>query len=944
MASRVPFALLAAVQILAVAAWLALATGSFFPGARSRFSILIASGGTCLAVAEALTGSLGRATSPGTTNLRAVGAVVLALGLARGVPRARDPVAKTLAAASGETAPVLAVAPIAMATGGGSITGLALLVATGCTGFGVLRAGRRDQLRAPRRGHRSPGSLLLSGGLLFAAVAALLAVAVRPGDESDVHLPEVVLVLRGIGALLMLGWVARVATTSLLAKVVSSIMAGLVLASVVVAAVVGTLVNDRLGNQQTTQVSAVAAAETKSLRALTQTTILLATTLAASPTESAAATNALALTSLGTGQENLAIEVKLRNGKPVLTQTYVSKGVDRAQLLSLATSGPVVAALNTRGGLTPAESANLQVLEGATPAVVLATVATPPTTDPTRRPAYVRIYGIVVDHQLLQTSNNNPDFNTTLVDLGSGQVAGSSLDAPEAADIAADTRVRKAVIDPPDLGANVAELSSGSEATLGLATLKTGPDSAALLVVSASSAVVSGTQKTLLQVLFISLLASAVLVAVLALLVGARIVEPVRTLTTAAERVRRGDLAVTTGGSGRDEVGRLSRAFDAMTRSLAKADTDLRASVVQETAVRSRLETVLESIADGLVVVGAAGKIESVNPAAEALLGPAGTIVGTPLAEAVRGIPLESRLAEGLLMATGGRRVPVIVSAEELADGSGRVLVLRDTSREREVERMKTEFLSNVSHELRTPLTPIRGYAGILVGRELPPEKVAHYANIVLTSAQRLTRVVDLLVEVAALDAGRVTPVPDRVELSPFVDERLAAWRTRAPERAADLRRRIPAGLPDAFVDARWLAKAVDELLDNAVKFSPGGSLITLAAGVSDDGSGSDVRVRLEVRDAGQGIPENRRDKLFVDFEQVDGSATRARDGLGLGLPFVRRVADVVGLELTVSSTPGRGSVFTLQVPAAAPKAPETPLRRRRTHRGSSTAGRGNSA
>ena len=758
--------------------------------------------------------------------------------------------------------------------------------------------------------------------MLFAAVAALLAVAVSPGSESEVRLPEAVLIVRGVGALLVLAWVARVASTSLLAKVVSSIMAGLVLASVVVAAVVGTVVNDRLGSQQTTQVSAVAAAETQSLQALTRTTIVLAGALASAATEQAAANVALESTSLNTGQKNLAVEVKLVNGKPELSQAFVSKGLDRTQLLSLATSGPVVTALNTLGGLGQPPPAQLQVLEGATPAVVLTTVATP-LTPPTKPPAYVRVFGILVDHQLLQTSNNNPDFNTTLVDLASGQVASSSLDARSAATLALDSRVRAAVANHPDVNANVAELSSGNAPTLGLATLQTGPDPSALLVVSASSAVVSGTQKLLLQVLFISLLASAALVAVLALLVGARIVEPVRRLTLAAERVRRGDLAVTTGGSGRDEVGRLSRTFDAMTRSLVQADTDLRASVVQETAVRSRLETVLESIADGLVVVGAQGAVESINPAAEALLGPSESVVGLPLAEAVRGVPLGARMAEGLLMATGGRRVPVIVSSEELADGSGRVLVLRDTSREREVERMKTEFLSNVSHELRTPLTPIRGYAGILAGRELPPAKVAEYATVMLSSSQRLTRVVDLLVEVAALDAGRVTPEPDRVALGGFVDERLAAWRTRAPARASDLRRRIPAGLPDAFVDARWLAKAVDELLDNAVKFSPVGSAITLAAGVSVDAGGA-ARVRLEVRDAGEGIPEDRRDALFMDFEQVDGSATRARDGLGLGLPFVRRVADVVGLELSVVSTPGRGSVFTLEVPAA-PAAPTAP-------------------
>jgi two-component system phosphate regulon sensor histidine kinase PhoR len=236
-------------------------------------------------------------------------------------------------------------------------------------------------------------------------------------------------------------------------------------------------------------------------------------------------------------------------------------------------------------------------------------------------------------------------------------------------------------------------------------------------------------------------------------------------------------------------------------------------------------------------------------------------------------------------------------------DSGGVVLVLRDTTREREVERMKTEFLSNVSHELRTPLTPIRGYADLLSTRPgLAPEQVAVFAGTILAESLKMNRVVDLLVDVAALEAGRVEIRPRPVDVRQLVEARVVDWRQRAPHRADDLRRRVSTGLPAVLVDPTWLAKVLDELIDNAVKHTPDGAGITLAASPGPQGG-----VRLSVRDAGPGIAAEEQELLFTSFEQRDGSATRRVGGLGLGLAFVRRVAEDAGWSLTVLSPTGKG-------------------------------------
>jgi signal transduction histidine kinase len=225
---------------------------------------------------------------------------------------------------------------------------------------------------------------------------------------------------------------------------------------------------------------------------------------------------------------------------------------------------------------------------------------------------------------------------------------------------------------------------------------------------------------------------------------------------------------------------------------------------------------------------------------------------------------------------------------------------------------MKTECLANVSHELRTPLTPVRGYAELLRRRRnARPEEVAEHAGVIAAAAERMSRVVDLLVDVAALDAGRVSPTVAPMPLLPFLAARISVWRSRRPDRADDLSAPTTQRLPPVLADGRWLAKAVDELIDNALKYTPAGTAVTVeAARVAG-------RVRIGVRDRGPGLDDAARAALYDDFAQADGSVTRARDGLGLGLPFVRRVAALFDFELAVESHTGEGSLFGLDVPLA---------------------------
>ena len=245
----------------------------------------------------------------------------------------------------------------------------------------------------------------------------------------------------------------------------------------------------------------------------------------------------------------------------------------------------------------------------------------------------------------------------------------------------------------------------------------------------------------------------------------------------------------------------------------------------------------------------------------------------------------------------------------------GRLLVFRDITREREVERMKNEFVSLVSHELRTPLTSIRGALQLVLGRapdaELTP-RTRELLGVSLNNSERLIRLINDILDISKIEQGPIQlrrVALDPAELCRVAIQGVAAF---AAGRNIALQLSLQAELPPISADRDRALQVLTNLLSNAIKFSEPGQSVTLSAETS---AGA---LCFAVRDKGRGIAPEHHARIFEKFQQIDSSSTRAVGGTGLGLAICRALVEEHGGQIWVESEPGKGTTFFFTLPLAA--------------------------
>jgi signal transduction histidine kinase/CHASE3 domain sensor protein len=339
----------------------------------------------------------------------------------------------------------------------------------------------------------------------------------------------------------------------------------------------------------------------------------------------------------------------------------------------------------------------------------------------------------------------------------------------------------------------------------------------------------------------------------------------------------------------------------------------LEAALRLEEAERAAGEAraVFYAIADGVLLTDPFGRVTAMNRALEALTGwTEADARGRPYAEV---LPIATDQVGGPadLVSRYGRKVPVAVSSAPIFDARGRVVggvdVIRDVSREREIDEVKSALISTVSHELRTPLTLIHGFAELLVLRDMPVERQRSSAVEILDASRRLARLIDDLLSVSRMESGRLVLDPRPLDLASVVERILSPFRAMAAKHT--LRTKLPGSLPVVWGDPDKVEQILTNLVGNAIKYSPGGGEVLVT--VDQDGD----TVQVSVRDQGIGMSPRDMGQLFEKFYRVDREEVRRTGGTGLGLYITKRLVEMHGGRLWAESWPQVGSVFRFTLP-----------------------------
>jgi PAS domain S-box-containing protein len=343
-----------------------------------------------------------------------------------------------------------------------------------------------------------------------------------------------------------------------------------------------------------------------------------------------------------------------------------------------------------------------------------------------------------------------------------------------------------------------------------------------------------------------------------------------------------------------------------------------------------RIAAIIETAQDAFVAVGPDGTITDWNPAAQHMFGwSREEAVGKSYIEmlvpqrfraqqeaalaAARGseAPDFGRRVQRTLIRRDGEELTVEASISRPANGLFCVF-LHDISERRQVEEMKSEFIATVSHELRTPMTSIRASLSMLVdggAGELPPD-VQHLVNIAYQSSERLVRLVNDILDIEKIEAGKMEFRRDELDIAPLLDEAIDAVRGSAAQRPVALERTGSGRGLRVRGDHDRLVQLLVNLLSNAIKYSPQYNTVTL------DCSAVPAGVRLSVSDNGAGIPEAFQARVFAKFAQADSSDTRLKGGTGLGLAICRAIAEQHGGIIGFDTEEGRGTTFHVTLPA----------------------------
>jgi PAS domain S-box-containing protein len=405
--------------------------------------------------------------------------------------------------------------------------------------------------------------------------------------------------------------------------------------------------------------------------------------------------------------------------------------------------------------------------------------------------------------------------------------------------------------------------------------------------------------------------------------VAQRIIRPLNRLVETSMAVAGGDLGQRTGIRSKDEIGSLASSFDVMTERLSERNRQL----IEQA---SKLEAILNSIADGVIVLDVEGQIITSNPAAQQVLADMSSdFPSAPLRELpsplytdmdempeMDQLPAPTVIQQPQRYRVGGRVLSALAAPVRTPDGEelGTVIVLRDVTREVESDRLKDEFITNISHELRTPLTAIKGYGDLLMMSRgsLLDERRLEFVETISDNANQLLHHINELIDISQIQARNLGLERSRLRFSNLVDEVVEKWREPMETKGLALRVRLSGGALWVEGDRDRLAWAIENLLSNAYHYTLSGGRVEVQVYQDDN------QVRLDVADTGVGVATADQSYLFTRFFRAHNELTFSVRGVGLGLFIARSIIELHDGQVWADSELGVGSTFSVALPLAA--------------------------
>lgn len=421
----------------------------------------------------------------------------------------------------------------------------------------------------------------------------------------------------------------------------------------------------------------------------------------------------------------------------------------------------------------------------------------------------------------------------------------------------------------------------------------------------------------------------------LSLLLSSRLAKPVERIRLAAARLAEGDYSAEVPVDGADELSQLAGQFNAMAKRLQYFHDMNIGHILAE---KRKGEAILQSVDDGIVVVDQDCLVADINPMAARIFGqdPA-TAKGRRLLEVLgredllrharhaleSGQQPELSGDEAILMVEGGERpshyqfsvVPVQV---DTGPALSAVLLFRDVTRLRELDRLKSEFVMTASHELRTPLTSIGMSVDMLLEKAGPglAPRDRELLAIAQDDVRRLKALVGELLDLSRIEAGRLELEIGRVDSARLFSMAASILAPQAEKAGIDLSFPDAAALPPVLADSNKIAWVLVNLVGNALRHTPAGGSVRVSA------LAAGKYAHIAVADTGEGIPQEQQSRIFEKFVQI--KSDRTADGSGLGLAICREMVRAHGGAIWVESEPGRGSTFTFTLPLAPGMSQET--------------------